>query len=432
MNHSTTYRGGLYCRLSKDDDLSGESSSISTQKSMLTSYCMEKGYEIREVFVDDGYSGLNFDRPGFQRLLREIEAGNINLVITKDLSRLGRDYIMTGYYSEIYFPSRGVRYIALADGFDSENTENDIAPFRNILNEMYARDVSRKIKGAKHQQAKDGKFIGAQTPFGYKKEGYHLVIDPEAAEVVRQIYKMAASGLGEIEICKQLQAEQQITPSAYKLMHGDSRFSRYCEGDNSYRWRASTIQRILTDPVYLGTLTSLKTESQNYKTKQRKLTPKERRIVIEGAHAAIVSEELFEKARKARSAHLCISEQSRENLFRGLLFCDCCGHPLSIAHRKLTHREDDIYRCMYHYRHPEACQRTHAIYHSQLYPYVLSQVRAFARSMRRRKVRAHLSEYGDIEELTPEILNQVIKRIEVGHNTGKTPLSRQIEIHWEL
>ena len=166
MNHSITYRAGLYCRLSKDDDLKGESSSISTQKAILTSYCQSQGYENYDFFVDDGFSGLNFDRPAFQRLLREIAEGRINLVITKDLSRLGRDDIMTGYYSEIFFPSQGVRYIALADNYDSENTENDIAPFKNILNEMYARDISRKVKAAKHQQAKDGKFIGAQAPFG--------------------------------------------------------------------------------------------------------------------------------------------------------------------------------------------------------------------------------------------------------------------------
>ena len=221
MNHSISYRAGLYCRLSKDDDLKGESSSISTQKAILTSYCQAQGYDVFDIFIDDGFSGLNFERPGFQRLLRAIDAGSVNMVITKDLSRLGRDYIMTGYYSEIFFPSQGVRYIALADNYDTNNAENDIAPFRNILNEMYARDISRKIKSAKHQQAKDGKYIGAQAPFGYQKKGHHLVIDPDAAGVVQRIYSMAASGLGEIEICKQLEADQVLKPSAYKLMRGD-------------------------------------------------------------------------------------------------------------------------------------------------------------------------------------------------------------------
>lgn len=424
------YKVGLYCRLSKDDDQRGESASISTQRSMLSSYCQERGYQIYDVYVDDGYSGLNFARPAFQQLLQDIEAGKINMVLTKDLSRLGRDYIMTGYYSEIFFPSQGVRYIALADNFDSENTENDIAPFKNILNEMYARDISRKIKAAKHQQAKDGKFIGAQAPFGYRKENHQLVIDPEAVVVVRRIYAMASSGYSEIEICRQLESDHVLTPSTYKLMHGDKRFSRYCE--NSYQWRTSTIQRILTDTVYLGTLTSLRTETKNYKSKQRKNAPKEQWIVTENAHEAIITRKQFEDAKIARNNHFCVAMQQRDNLFRGLLFCVGCGHPLSIAHRKLTYKEDDIYRCTYHFRHPEICSKTHAIYHSMLYPYVLSQVRAFAKSMRRRKVKSPLAEYGEITELTPEILHSVIERIEVGHITRKSVPSKVVRIYWKL
>ena len=430
MNHSTTFRAGIYCRLSKDDDLKGESSSISTQKAILASFCQEQGFEIYDYYVDDGFSGLNFDRPAFQHLLREIAAGRINMVITKDLSRLGRDYIMTGYYSEIFFPSQGVRYIALADNFDSENTENDIAPFKNILNEMYARDISRKIKAAKHQRAKDGKYIGAQAPFGYQKNNHQLVIDPEAAVVVRRIFAMASSGHSEIEICRQLEADRVLTPSAYKLLHGDKRFSRYCE--NSYQWRASTIQRILTDTVYLGTLTSLRTETNNYKSKQRKIAPREQWIETENAHEAIITKKQFENAKIARNDHFCVAMQQRDNLFRGLLYCDCCGHPLSIAHRKLTYKEDDIYRCTYHFRHPEICPKTHAIYHSMLYPYVLNQVRAFAKSMRRRKVKSLLAEYGEITELTPEILHSVIERIEVGHITRKSMPSKVLRIFWKL
>ena len=154
---------------------------------------------------------------------------------------------------------------------------------------MYARDISRKVKAAKHQQAKDGKFIGAQAPFGYQKKNHQLVIDPEAAEVVRRIYAMASSGHSEIEICRQLETDRVLTPSSYKLMHGDKRFSRFCE--NSYQWRTSTIQRILTDTVYLGTLTSLRTETKNYKSKQRKNAPREQWIVTENAHEAIITKD---------------------------------------------------------------------------------------------------------------------------------------------
>lgn len=169
MQNNTTYQAGLYLRLSKDDDSDGESFSIGTQRSILIDYCQSNQYNVEKIYVDDGYSGMNFARPGFQELLADVENGNINMVITKDLSRLGRDYIMTGYYSEIYFPSKNVRYIAVADRFDSARKDNEIAPFKNILNEMYARDLSTKIKNAKRQQAKQGQFVGSQTPYGYRK-----------------------------------------------------------------------------------------------------------------------------------------------------------------------------------------------------------------------------------------------------------------------
>lgn len=169
MQENNIYSAGLYLRLSKDDEQAGESISIGTQRSILTDYCQDQGFEICKTYVDDGYSGLNFNRPGFQEMLEDIRLGQINMVITKDLSRLGRDYIMTGYYSEIYFPSVGVRYIALADDFDSLKGGNEIAPFKNILNDMYARDISKKVKNAKHQQARKGLFLGGQRPMGIRQ-----------------------------------------------------------------------------------------------------------------------------------------------------------------------------------------------------------------------------------------------------------------------
>ena len=165
MQEKTTYIAGLYCRLSKDDENCEESVSIGTQRSILTDYCLQNGYRIHKVYIDDGYSGMNFQRPAFQELLEDVERGAVNMVITKDLSRLGRDYIMTGYYSEIFFQAKGVRYIALADEVDSLKGINEIAPFKNILNDLYARDISKKVKNAKHQRAKQGLFIGSQTPY---------------------------------------------------------------------------------------------------------------------------------------------------------------------------------------------------------------------------------------------------------------------------
>ena len=211
MNKTICYRTALYCRLSKDDDQSGESISIGTQRAILEDYCRERGYPIHKVYIDDGYSGTNFNRPGFQELLDDVERGVVNLVITKDLSRLGRDYIMTGYYSEIYFPSKGVRYIAVADNFDSLKNDNDIAPFKNILNDMYARDISRKIKNAKRQRAKNGLQRLAQPPYGYRMNPdapSRLIIDPEPAEVVRLIFSLTLEGMGQIAITKELAARK--------------------------------------------------------------------------------------------------------------------------------------------------------------------------------------------------------------------------------
>ena len=167
MNENTIYCAAIYCRLSKDDEQTGESVSIETQKLMLTDYCVEHSYLIHDIYVDDGYSGLNFDRPAFQRMLTDIDDGKVNLVITKDLSRLGRNYIQTGYYTDVYFSRKHVRYIAVHDGVDTSRDDNDIAPFKNILNDMYARDLSRKVKSAKRQRAGKGYYISAQAPYGY-------------------------------------------------------------------------------------------------------------------------------------------------------------------------------------------------------------------------------------------------------------------------
>ena len=437
MKDNTSYNAGLYLRLSKDDEQAGESISIGTQRSILTDYCRQHGFTIYKTYVDDGYSGLNFERPGFRELLEDVERGVLDVVITKDLSRLGRDYIMTGYYSEIFFQSKGVRYIALADDFDSEKGGNDIAPFKNILNDMYARDISRKIRNAKHQRAKQGLFIGAQTPYGYCKDPRNrnqLIADPEAAAVVRLIFNLAEQGLGSVSIAAELQTRRIVTPSVYKYQRGDDRFARYpaLKNGDHCAWCAATIAQMLRDQVYVGTLINLKTETVNYKTKKRMPVPEDRRITIPNAHEAIITQEQFDAVQQIRSQRRCVANERRFNLFRGKLYCECCGHPLTISRKQLIDREADIYLCMYHYKHPEICPKTHRVYHEMLYPYVLQQVQSFAKSMKRRKVNSPLKDYADIEELTPEILDNVIERIEIGHVRHKSKPGNVIQIYWKL
>ena len=437
MKNNELYKAGLYCRLSKDDDQNGESISIGTQRAILTEYCAANQYDIYKIYVDDGYSGLNFIRPGFQELLSDIESGAVNMVITKDLSRLGRDYIMTGYYSEIYFPSKDVRYIAIADGFDSLKHDNDIAPFKNILNYMYAKDLSRKIKNAKRQRAKQGLFVGSQAPYGYRKDPNNknlLIIDPEAADVVKLIFSLAEQGLGSIAISSVLEARGILSPAAHKYQNGDRKFARYPSVKNgkSCSWCAGTISVILNNPVYTGTLVSLKTESIDCKTKQRKTVAKEQRIETHHAHEAIISREQFERVREVRTTHRCPANTKRFNLFRGKLFCECCGHPLTISKKELLNRTANIYVCMHHYNNPAECPKTHRVYHDMLYPYVLQQIQTFAKGMKRRKINSAIKDYADITELTPEILDDVIERIEIGHVTYRSKPGKVIQIYWKL
>jgi DNA invertase Pin-like site-specific DNA recombinase len=437
MQNNITYTAGLYLRLSKDDEQAGESVSIGTQRAILLDFCQQEGYAIHDIYIDDGYSGLNFNRPGFQRMIEDIEKGKINLVITKDLSRLGRDYIMTGYYSEIYFQMKDVRYIALADDVDTLKGHNEIAPFKNILNDMYARDISKKVKNAKHQRAKLGLHIGAQPSYGYKKDPDtpgHLIVDPDAAEVIRTIYSLALQGLGNVAIAAELTKRHIVTPSYYKFQQGDIRFSHYPSVKNGdpYTWSHGTIYQILNNPVYTGTLISLKTETTDCKTKRRICVPADQQIITENAHVAIVTQEQFEAVKLARADHVCLANLRRENIFRGKLFCECCGHPLVISRKQLKERTADIYLCMYHYTHRDVCPRTHRVYHDMLYPYVLQEIQAFARSMKRRKVNSPIKDYANIQELTPEILDATIERIEISHVNYHSKPGSVIHIYWKL
>lgn len=431
------YQVGIYCRLSKDDNQPGESMSIGTQRAIMEDYCADHGYSVYDVYIDDGYSGLNFSRPDFQRLLSDIDNGLVNMVITKDLSRLGRDYIMTGYYTEIYFPSIDVRYIAISDGFDSESDNNDIAPFKNILNDMYARDISRKVKTAKRQRAKQGLFISSQAPYGYKRDPEnknHLVIDDEAADTVRQIFELANSGMGDVNIAKELRNRKILKPAAYKYQQGDTRFAEHgnLSKEELFKWCPATVRTILKNQTYLGHMVNHRTEIVNYKTKKQRSVPQEEQIIVFNTHEAIISQEVFEQVWNIRKSRKCPADYQRNNLFRGLLFCSCCGSMLSIAHRKLTYREDDAYRCMKHIYDPKICPKTHVIYHEELYAYILAQIKGAARSMKRRKINSPIAAFAEIEELTPDVLNAVIERIEVGHLTRKSRLSTVVKIQWKL
>lgn len=428
------YIAAIYCRLSKDDKSPGESMSISNQRAMLQDYCKEQGFEVYDIYIDDGYSGVNFQRPDFQRLMADIELQRINLVITKDLSRLGRDYIMTGYYTEIFFPMRGIRYIAVSDGYDTENSNNDIAPFKNILNDMYAKDISRKVKAAKRQRAKAGFFMGPFAPYGYRKDKGkpgHLQIDSEAAAVVQRIYAAYIAGYGDVRISQELTAKKVLTPISYRQAHRE----RPPEAGSlrpSHTWSAGMIHHILTNRVYIGEMVNHRKEVVNHKTKQLRSLPEEEHIIVPNTHEAIISQEDFELVQRIRKERGFPKRRAVPALFQGRLTCAECGATLSIAHRVLKEREDDAYRCMRHLNYPKLCTKTHTVYHRELYDYVLSELRLLAKSMKRRMVVSPIVEYADITELTHDILDNAVERIEVGHVRKNSQLRSVITIRWKL
>ena len=271
---------------------------------MLNQFCSENGFNIFDYYVDDGFSGLNFQRPGFQKLLQDIEAGRVDTVVTKDLSRLGRDYIKTGYYIDIYFKERNIRYIAINDNIDTQRDDNDIAPFKNILNDMYAHDLSRKVKAAKKQRALKGYFISGQAPYGYQidpENNNHLIPDAVVIPYVRRIFQLAEEGKTLRSIAAIMTAENVLPPGAYKAQRGDNRFSRYTD-HNDNTWCMGTIAQILRDPVYIGHMANHKAEVKNYKTKARRIIPKDEWIIVENTHEPIITRETFDHVQTLLSA----------------------------------------------------------------------------------------------------------------------------------
>ncbi len=269
------YRVGIYCRLSKDDGKDIESASIATQKSILIEYVQAQGWQLIKTYVDDGYSGTNFDRPDFQNMIRDIESGLIDCVITKDLSRLGRNYLDCGLYLEVFFPEHNVRYIAVNDNVDTQNkSAMDITPFRNILNEMYSADVSVKIKSAFRARFNQGKFMGTTAPYGYRKDPAdhnHLIIDEKVAPIVRMIFALALNGDGISKIRTALNEKRILRPAAYAMEQGASGFERFFENneENRYIWGTNSVRQILRSPIYAGNLVGYKRPAISMKSKKR-------------------------------------------------------------------------------------------------------------------------------------------------------------------
>lgn len=327
---TTRYTAGLYLRLSKDDDSLKESASIATQRKMLYSFAKEHGYNVYGEYVDDGYSGTNFDRPAFQRMIRDVEDGKINMVITKDLSRLGRDYITAGQYTELFFPSKNVRYIAINDGYDSASPYNDIAPFKHVINEMYARDTSKKIRSAILTKMQAGSFIGNFAPYGYLKDPEdknHLIADENTAPIVQHIFKMAQCGCRPIDIARDLNAKNTPTPAMYRCQtHPYLDVTNYSK---RLEWTSATICKMLRNVVYLGHMAQGKSGKISFKSKAVIGKPPEDWIVIENTHEPLVSQETYNLVRQRTQSRTYRSTGDFQNMFSGIAKCMDCGRNMS-------------------------------------------------------------------------------------------------------
>ena len=316
----------LYCRLSRDDELSGESMSIQTQKAILEQYAKEHGLTNCQYFVDDGFSGTNFNRPDFQRMLALVEEDKVAVVCVKDLSRLGRNYLQTGLYTEVVFPEHDTRFIAINDNVDSNDGDNEFAPFRNILNEWYSKDCSKKIRSAYKAKAIKGEFTGPVAPYGYRKDpaDKHHLLPNECAPVIQRMFQMALEGKTCCMIATTLQREQVLTPQAYAMIHEGMYYTPERK-NNPYAWTTASVRTLLSNPVYTGKMVSQRATSRSYKDKRVIFRPKDEWITVENTHEALVDQATFDTVQERLKIKKPDWTFNPMNIFRGILFCGECG-----------------------------------------------------------------------------------------------------------
>ena len=334
----------LYCRLSQDDGREGESNSIVNQKALLSEYARKHRFKNLKFFVDDGYSGTNFDRPDFRKMEQMIESKEIGTVIVKDMSRLGRNYLQVGMYTDIVFPENDVRFIAINDNVDSSvQTEFDMTPIRNFCNELYARDTAKKIKSTLKMKGESGKHLTTIPPFGYvkdEKDKNMWLIDEEAAETVRYIFKLCISGLGPTQIAKRLTTDKVLTPTAYKAQKNGELLP-----SNPFKWAQKSVASILERVEYIGYTENFKTTSKNYRSKKRVWNNKEDRKVFEDTHPAIVDKHTFDTVQEIRKHKRRPTATGKISIFAGKVFCADCGAKLHYCTANAFNDNQDFFVC---------------------------------------------------------------------------------------
>ena len=371
------YRAALYCRLSSDDAYLGESGSIKTQRALLTQYCKENNIPVYDVYTDDGFSGTNFERPAFKRMLNDLESHKANLVIVKDLSRFGREYAQMGMYIENDFEDWNIRFISIGENIDTLNgTDEILMPITNVINSQYAKECSRKTKQAHRALAKEGKFIGSRAPFGYikdPKDRHHLLVDEEAASVVRSIFKMFCDGIGYVRMTKILREKKILNPQAYFNKNNPD----YYKSDywrQNFDWHATSIRAILNNPVYLGQTTFGRTKVKG-KTKKKKVATEESEwIVVENTHEPIIDKATWNLAHDIMKNRRRETKSGETQMFAGLVKCSDCGSALNVSRNAKTGKYTSFSCWVYKNYGKERCT-SHAIGYKTLYNIVLENIR---------------------------------------------------------
>jgi len=404
------YHVALYIRLSKEDESEGPSQSVMNQKSLLEEFVKQHKLPVYDIYIDDGFSGTSFDRPDFQRMIADIEAKKVNMVITKDLSRLGRDYIMTGHYMERYFPEKRVRYISLLDGIDTgvESSANDITPFRAIMNDMYAKDISKKIKSVKRDKQRKGQFIGGKPMYGYKMhptEKNKIVVDEEVAPIVRRIFAMALDGMSCRKIATTLNEEGVPTPATYaNLPVGNP-------GPYTGLWSSERISDMLQNETYIGNMVQGRMVKISYKSKKCLRQSRENWVIVENTHEPLVDKETFQKVRLLVESRKHTRSRTYDFLLKGLIFCHECGYPLATLNRKNAAGEERLFFvCRTYQRFAKAGVCTcHSIKEQTVTEAVLAKVREVCQ--------AHLN--------PDELLPMAQKAVEDAKSTDSTEVEIQ-------
>ena len=354
---SNLKKTALYCRLSQDDGLEGDSNSIQNQKNILQKFTEDHHFPNPCFYVDDGFSGGNFQRPAFQQMISDMENGEIGIIVTKDLSRLGRNQLHTGLYIEERFPMFGVRYIAINDNVDTDSSEsNDLMPFKNLFNEWFIRDTSRKIRAVLKAKAERGERLGTRAPYGYRKDPdtKKLIVDEEAAAIVRRIFAMCASGSGPSQIARILKKEQILTPTMYA-------YTRYgithtcLDTAHPYNWSDSAIANLLENEIYLGNTVNMKYSTKSYKDKRRVEHPREECMVFENTHPALITREVWDMVQRVRKNKRRLTKMEEQNKYSGLVFCADCGSNMVLHRAHTMSASYNHFTCRTYKKDGEAC-----------------------------------------------------------------------------